>query len=332
MNTISVKTKIRTLGALLIISIFVVICTTIYLNQENVKDATIVNIAGKQRMLTQQITKNIFYAYEVKSNDFTRLNNAIKEFNYGLNTLENGNKLLSIRPSPTQKISSQISKVKILWNKFEKNTNEFKVALLQNDTQKLNSILKFIYVANTKLLKEVDKVVTLYANYIEEKTDFIEKFQYSSFLLIFLLATYSIFQLRQIENNAREFIEKSKKISQASMEEMKPLNVKSEKEFVEVANNFNSFITRVNSAMNYSQNALEQSKLASNKLEDVTQEFGTIINELENKSQLLDELDKSEDIAIESTDNLLKTTRKLQDLKFRLDLILNNHESHPEEV
>jgi nitrate/nitrite-specific signal transduction histidine kinase len=40
-----------------------IIATTIYLNNKNEKDAMIINIAGKQRMLTQNISKNIFYLY-----------------------------------------------------------------------------------------------------------------------------------------------------------------------------------------------------------------------------------------------------------------------------
>ena len=47
----SISKKIRILGALLIVLMLSVIATTIYLNQQNAKDALIINIAGKQRML-----------------------------------------------------------------------------------------------------------------------------------------------------------------------------------------------------------------------------------------------------------------------------------------
>ncbi|MEA3353902.1 MAG: hypothetical protein U9Q33_08815 [Campylobacterota bacterium] len=49
--------------------------------------------------------------------------------------------------------------------------------------------------------------------------------------------------------------------------------------------------------MNYSQTALEQSEKASKKLENLTEEFGDIIDELENKSDIIKQIDKSEDIA-----------------------------------
>jgi nitrate/nitrite-specific signal transduction histidine kinase len=56
-----ISTKIKLLGALLIALMVSVISTTIYLNQQNIKDALVVNIVGKQRMLTQKISKNVFY-------------------------------------------------------------------------------------------------------------------------------------------------------------------------------------------------------------------------------------------------------------------------------
>ena len=44
-----------------------IITTTIYLNNKNEKDAMIINIAGKQRMLTQNISKNIFTYIQIQN-------------------------------------------------------------------------------------------------------------------------------------------------------------------------------------------------------------------------------------------------------------------------
>lgn len=322
MKKIGVSQKIKILGALLLGSIFFVIAITIYLNQKNIKDATIVNIAGKQRMLTQRITKNIFYLYQTKTNNFTEIDNAIDEFKFGLNTLGKGNELLKISEAPTEKIVNQIAKVTVLWTTFEKNTNEFKKALLSNDLQELNSLIKYIYQTNNKLLDEVDEVVTLYTEYIEHKTAFIKNFQYLAFSFLFIFSLYSLIQLKQIETHANEFLEKYKKMGATDINKIEPIKVESEKEFVEMADNINFFINKVNSAMDYSQVALEQSRLASEKLQDLTDEFEDIIDDLENKSDIMKGIDRSEDIAIESSDNLIKTTKKLNDLKKQLDNVL----------
>ena len=52
--TNKISTKIKIIGSLLIILMLSTIATTIYLNQQTYKDALIINIAGKQRMLTQK--------------------------------------------------------------------------------------------------------------------------------------------------------------------------------------------------------------------------------------------------------------------------------------
>jgi nitrate/nitrite-specific signal transduction histidine kinase len=328
MKNISVSQKIKVLASLLILTIFAVISITIYLNQKNIKDATIVNIAGKQRMLTQKITKNIFYLYQYKTDDFSELDNAISEFNHGLKTLKDGNKLLGISAAPTQDINSQISKVITLWDSFEKNTKNFKTSLLQNDINQLNSILKYIYKTNNQLLAEVDTIVTLYTRHIEEKTNFIKNFQYVSFSLLFIFTLYALIQLRQIETHAREFIEKSKKISTNNLDNIELIDMNGETEFVEMADTFNCFINKVSTAMDYSQTALEQSKLASQKLENLTDEFSNIISELSNRPEIAKQLDKSEDIVIESTEDLMKSTKKLQNLKDELDKLLINCKSN----
>jgi len=323
MNNISIRTKIKILGTLLLISVFSVISVTIYLNQNNIKDATIVNIAGKQRMLTQMITKNIFFLYQEKSDNFTQIDHAIESFKYGLDTLKKGNKLLNIAPAPSDIISTQIATVEILWKQFEKNTQIFKLALLSNDIQQLNYLLNYFAQNNDILLKEVDQIVTLYTLYIEDKTAFIKNFQYLAFAFLFIFSLYAIIQLRQIENHAKEFMDKYKDLAMCDLDEFKPLETSSqEKEFAEITNNMNCFINKVNSVVNYSQSALEQSEIASKKLEDLTEEFGDIIGELENKSEVMKHLDMSEDIAIESSENLLKTTKKLNALKTQLDQLL----------
>jgi len=322
MKKIGVRQKIKILGSLLLSSIFIVISITIYLNQKNIKDATIINIAGKQRMLTQRITKNIFYLYQTRSNNFAEIDNAIEQFEFGLTTLRDGNKILKIGKSPTEEITEQITKVSVLWNSFKKNTKEFKTALLNENIQKLNSIIEYTYQTNNKFLDEVDNVVALYTDYIEYKTTFIKNFQYVAFSFLFIFSIYALIQLKQIEANATEFLDKYKKIKEADINKLEPIKVESEKEFEEMADSINFFINKVNSAMNYSQSALEQSKLASDKLQDLTDEFENIIDDLENKSDIIKSIDKSEDIAIESSDNLIKTTKKLNDLKKQLDNIL----------
>ena len=325
-TNVSVSSKIKILGALLLATIFLVIFVSIYLNQKNIKDASVVNIAGKQRMLTQKISKNIYFLYQNRNESFVQMDKAVEEFKYNLSTLKNGNELLNIQKAPTEVIKSQISKVELLWKGFEKNVSSFKNAILNGNIEQLNQSLKYITETNNSLLENVDKVVSLYEAHIEEKNTFIKNFQYLAFAALIVLGIYALIQLRQIEAHAKEFIEKYKQIKDADIHNIEPINMETqkEKEFVEMADSMNCFLTKVSSAMQYSNSALEQSKMASEKLQDLTDEFEDIIDDLENKSEVLKEIDKSEDIAIESSENLLRTTKKLNDLKNQLDSLLKN--------
>ncbi len=328
-NTNKISTKIRILGAVLVILMVSLIALTIYLNQKNVKDALIINIAGKERMLTQKISKNIFYHYQNNTTNFHDLNAAVEEFNYGINSLQNGNDLRGIMSVPTDKIAQQISKVLILWNSFIKDVTAFKHLLVLRDKKTeplLQSTVASIYSSNIILLDEVDNLVTMYTDFIESKTQTIKYFQYAGAIILFILIIYSIVQLRRIEAHAQEFLDYSKNIIQSQLEnkQIEPIVIEAESEIEEATDNLNCFINKINSAMDYSSEALAKSQMASEKLEEITDEFDKIINEIHDSSAITSQLDKSEDIIIQSNEELLKSTQKLGKLKEELDKLLTS--------
>ncbi len=324
-----ISTKIKLIGALLIILMASVIGTTIYLNQQNIKDALVINIAGKQRMLTQKIAKNIFYVYYNSTQDFYELNSACDEFIDGLNTLKHGNHDKGILVAPTSEISNQLVEVSKLWEKFYEDVQNFK--LLSNSdvkkTQELELIVASIYKHNTILLNNVDKLVTMYTNHSEDKTNFIKSFQYSSGVILFLLFIYSLMQLKSIESHVDSFMQYSKMlVDNEDISNLTPikLEAESESEIVEVSDTINCFINKINSAVEHSNEALLQSQKASSKLEELTDEFDTILVELKDKSLASKHLNNSEDIVIESTEELINSTKKLTNLKKELDKLIKS--------
>jgi len=323
-NNNRISTKIRILGAGLIFTILSLIILTIYLNQKNIKDSLIINIAGKERMLTQKISKNIFYLYNQRELDFNELDNAVEEFKYILDSLKNGDELRGITATPTDEIAQQISKIIVLWNSFNMNVQTFKeLIILKNidNEKRLKVQVNSIYTSNNNLLKEVDNLVTLYTYHSEQKTHTIKNFQYFGAFILFLLIIYSILQLKTIEENANEFLKYSKNIINMQVEN-KPIEyieIDAEKEIVEVSDTLNCFINKINKAMEYSEEAVAKSQLASEKLEEITDEFDKLLDEMEDSQILSSQLSQSEDIAIQSSEDLLQTTQKLSNLKQQLD-------------
>ena len=323
-NTIS--TKIKFIGVLFIVLMTSIIATTIYLNEKNKKDALIINVAGKQRMLTQNISKNIFYLYHNNNDSYSELESSTIEFIYNLNSLKDGNTLIGIPKAPKDEIAKQLSKVEILWNNFHKNIDEFKILNQNNDKNNeaiLKNIVNSVYSTNTILLTEVDNLVSMNTTYTEQKSDYLRYIQYLFALIIIFLIIYSFSQLKSMEENAKRFFEESKRIMQnANNELLVPIKIEAEKEIVEATDTINCFIDKINSAMTYSANAIEQSKNASIKLEEITDEFDKVIDELTNSADISKQLNKSEDIVIQSQENLMNSTKKLQELKNELDKLL----------
>ena len=319
-----ITTKIKVLGALLIFLMLSVITTTIYLNQQNSKDALVINIAGKQRMLTQKMSKNIFYIHYNSNKDFYELNSAVDEFIAGLNTLRHGDQNKGISPVPTYIISSQLIEVTKLWEEFYENIQNFKLYTNSSLNRKveLDDIVNTIYKSNPTLLDNVDKLVTMYTNYSEEKTNFIKTFQYLSGFILLILFLYALLQLRSIESHVESFMQYSKILLDSNKtDKLEPitLEAESEHEIVEVSDTINCFIQKINSAVDHSTEALLQSQQASEKLAELTDEFDTILGEIEDKSLIHKHLNNSEDIVIESTEDLINSTTRLQNLKAELE-------------
>ena len=324
MKKSNISTKIKVIGILFALLMTSIIATTIYLNNKNEKDAMIINIAGKQRMLTQNISKNIFYLYLNPRSSQNELDTSIEEFIYNLESLKGGNSLSKLKESPNIQIDRQMLQIEYLWSIFYQNIVKFK-ELIQNNSnkQELQNIVNVIYETNPELLYEVDALVSLHTINSEQKIRFLKNSQYFFAILILFLIIYSFLELKTMEKNALRFLEESKKVMEQNFEEpLKPLKIEAEGELVEASNIFNRFLNKINSAIIDSNSALEQSKNASYKLEEISNEFDEIISELKNKSEISKQLNKSEDIAIQTQEQLLHSSKRLNELKNELEKII----------
>ena len=324
MKKSNISTKIKVIGILFALLMTSIIATTIYLNNKNEKDAMIINIAGKQRMLTQNISKNIFYLYLNPKSSQNELDSSIEEFIYNLESLKGGNSLGKLKEAPNIQIDRQMLQIEYLWSIFYQNIVKFKELIQNNTNQKeLQNIVNKIYETNPELLYEVDALVSLHTINSEQKIRFLKNSQYFFAILILFLIIYSFLELKTMEKNALRFLEESKKVMEQNFEEpLKPLKIEAEGELIEASNIFNRFLNKINSAIIDSNSALEQSKNASYKLEEISNEFDEIISELQNKNEISKQLNRSEDIAIQTQEQLLHSSKRLNELKNELEKII----------
>jgi len=117
-------------------------------NSDKLKEKT--NIAGKQRMLTQRMTKLALLIEEdiKRKKNIKKLNKATKHYSDNLETLESDN----------PKIHQQLEVIKKLWSPFLKNIEN----IIQKKEEK--KALEYLIDNNKELLQSSNKLVSIYEN------------------------------------------------------------------------------------------------------------------------------------------------------------------------
>ncbi len=153
------KQKIK----ILIISMFLPLILSALTTKEL---ATSINLAGKQRMLTQKMTKEalLLKASIDKKQNLEKLKKTRKLFDKTLNGLIKGDKSLKLKACKDAKVQKQLQKVLSLWKDFD--TNIKKIISGSRDKKVYSNIEK----QNLILLKEMNKAVGMYVSQSKQKT------------------------------------------------------------------------------------------------------------------------------------------------------------------
>ena len=149
-----INTKLHVAGSALSVIIVSVIVLTVFMNDKSKKDSLIINIAGKQRMLTQKMSKEIFYIKSKQSTDFRALNSATDLFENNLDDLLHGNNAKGIYPPQNSKIKEKLEEVQALWKPFKKQIDNIK-----EKTDLIKPDLESLVIRVSTLLKKSDNIV-----------------------------------------------------------------------------------------------------------------------------------------------------------------------------
>jgi len=144
-------------------TIFVVLQVYTYFTIENnSKDGVVINLAGRQRMLTQKMTKEALgvYAGRVKPQE---LQKTAELFDKTLRGLMYGNDELP--PCENPEIKAQLEKVQKLWNDFNQ-----RIQTLARDPQNEKAV-KYLLNNNITLLKEMNKAVKMFEHQTRAKLE-----------------------------------------------------------------------------------------------------------------------------------------------------------------
>lgn len=149
-----ISNKLKYMGGLLSVIILAIIILNVIMNDRSKKDSLIINVAGKQRMLTQKMSKEIFYIKQKDSVDFRELNSAVDMFGENLYDLINGNDVKGIYAPQTEEIKNKLLEVEEIWIPLKKSIQTIKTSV-----EKVRPDIEALIQKNTYLLNLSDDVV-----------------------------------------------------------------------------------------------------------------------------------------------------------------------------
>ena len=150
----------------------------IQIEQTQQQSASIINISGKQRMLTQKMTKEALFiakGIHVKKN-IQNLKETTKLFESRLESLINGDSNLSIPKTTDKEILDQLTKVSALWTLLKLNMNK---VIEEKATQET---FEDIANDNLLLLKSMNEAVEMYtikSNFYKNHSELAEQINLS---------------------------------------------------------------------------------------------------------------------------------------------------------
>ncbi|MDR2904446.1 MAG: type IV pili methyl-accepting chemotaxis transducer N-terminal domain-containing protein [Helicobacteraceae bacterium] len=154
LNNNGIIKQLVIIGAIVVICVVFTIVAAAFLNNKGVFDGYAINIAGRERMLSQKIAKEVFILNSQDRADFSELNLAIEEFQNGLHFLQNGNEHRNYAPTENKQIQRQLDEIAIRWADYKSSLDKFKTSFLSLDNHK-----RYIDGRNQRMLFLSDAIV-----------------------------------------------------------------------------------------------------------------------------------------------------------------------------
>ncbi|SNR58991.1 ATP-binding protein [Flavobacterium sp. ov086] len=216
------------------------------LNQQ-LSDSKIINISGKQRMLSQKIVKEVLILHYVSDEALPKQISHLKEvlslWRTTQNALENGSDSLTFPKEKSETLNTLYSEINPVFSTISETTDLFLLNLEQkNDSTKNQKLVQIILQNEGVFLSKMNQIVTQYDLEAHEKVTEQRKIEYWIFaftLFVLLLEFFFIFKPtnKKIEKLIAKLLSSEKKalklaydteiiseIKENSVKELKSLN------------------------------------------------------------------------------------------------------------
>ncbi len=258
MNTLKFKSTL--LVGLFAVFMVVTVGVTLYVVRSQSSDALVINVAGRQRMLTQKMAKesldlhNALTAGQAATAKLRNLTKTVSLFDQSLKALKDGGATLSPKgevvalPPSSGETRAEIERVASLWEEFK--TDLGVITSAAPSKARLGRAVRNVTGKNLALLKASNKVVGLLEARSKSKTALLKSILFSALFVTLGLAAFSLYFVRvSLIRPLDELIARLKDMSEGEGDLTKRISASSDDEIGEVARYFNTFLDTLNTTI-----------------------------------------------------------------------------------
>ncbi len=187
----SLKRQIILIPTVFLLLLVLSIAATLWVVSLQKTDARVLNISGRQRMLSQKMSKELFAAQIAplgkRQESLDALAATANLFDTSLKGMIEGNAEMGLEATSSEAIQTQLATIRDLWLAF-RNALDLVSQLETSDPRWLEA-LGDVYAKNTVLLKESNKAVSMYEEGAGGKVLLLKELQ----LILLLLAAGTLF-------------------------------------------------------------------------------------------------------------------------------------------
>lgn len=291
-------------------------------------DGVHIDLSGRQRMLSQRMGLYVGrYLRTANAQDFMIFSDAKALYDKTMK---------DFLDDPQVKNSPEVKKIVEETNAYWEDFEQYLTKLIKVENE-INKHLHYVHEKNVQLLNTMEEAVWLYTEHSEAKNDLFIKFQYMALIISLIIILYAFVISKEIAHHLEGFIQKAKELASGDISRIKNHSVilpeDSEDELKEASSHISLFVQKVNLAMSESEEALRKAENAVSQLQQIALDVEEAISDME-----IDEIEKkkfdknvnaTEDIAIQSAENLIHVNRMLQKLKKSLNTMVESSSSAP---
>lgn len=303
----------KLLVPLVIMGVFIaaIYVSTLWITNSQKADALVINLAGRQRMLTQKMSKEALAICTGHHEYLEVLPKTMKSFEITLNSLRDGGKApldinnpddpekqVSLPPAGFKDVYGQLTTVMNLWKPFKDSLLRIISAKGEDE-----EALKYILGSNVKLLSEMNKAVELFQIHADGKVTLMKNIQLAFLTIgIALVIFFTFYFRRTMYGPIKRLLSAMDKLATGTIDLSYRLPVITKDEIGEMSEKLNAFMDRLRGVIEAVGQQVESLSTAADEISSAVQGMGDtsenvkhytdeVTNKLSNSSETLSEVD-----------------------------------------